>query len=202
MLEILRNLQLKIRKIKMNKKNKFFSTILATLVGAAIWIPSAQAAFIPYILDIKIGEDLLKTSSDADELTAMEGFAGTNLVQDLKIDSFTAYENGAGSDEWYLDINPATPGFFLLKFGTGGTSATANTFFFQNTGEMTKLVWSNEQVQFLSGGGGNNTNIGRLSHYTTYDPTFNQDGEIPEPATLALVGLGLFAIGAIRKRKS
>ncbi|MEO5655108.1 MAG: PEP-CTERM sorting domain-containing protein [Nitrosospira sp.] len=184
----------------MNKKNKFFSTILATLVGAALWIPSAQAAFI---LDIKIGEALLGNSSDANELAYMETFAGnTNLVQDLKIDSFTAYANGTNPGEWYLDINPATPGFFLLKFGIGGTSATANTFFFQNTGEMTKLVWSNEQVQNLSGGGGKNTNIGRLSHYTTYDAAFSQTGEIPEPATLALVGLGLFAIGAIRRRKS
>jgi hypothetical protein len=193
---------LKNKEDKMNKKNRFFSTMLATLVGAAIWIPSAQAAFIPYILDTKIGEALLKNSGDATELAAMEGFAGTNLVQDLKIDSFTAYENGVGSGEWYLDINPATPGYFLLNFGIGGTNATANTFFFQNTGEMTKLVWSNEQVQFLSGGGGKNTNIGRLSHYTTYDPTHNQEGEIPEPATLALVGLGLFAIGAVRRRKS
>ncbi|MEO8991483.1 MAG: PEP-CTERM sorting domain-containing protein [Nitrosospira sp.] len=183
----------------MNKK-KFFSTILTTLVCAAIWTPSAQAAFI---LDTKIGEALLSNSGDATELAAMEGFAGnSNLVQDLKISSFTAYANGTNPGEWYLDVNPATPGFFLLKFGIGGTSATANTFFFQNIGEMTKLVWSNEQVQYLSGGGGNNNNIGRLSHYTTYDPTFNQVGELPEPATLALVGLGLFAIGALGRRKS
>ena len=184
----------------MDKKNKFFSTILATLVGAAIWMPSAQAAFI---LDTKIGEARLDNSSDASELAYMETLAGnTNLVLDLKVTSFTPSENGADSGEWYLDINPATPGYFLLKFGTGNDKDIANTYFFENIGEMTKLVWSNEQVQFLSGGGGKNTNIGRLSHYTTYDPTFPQTGEIPEPATLALVGLGLFAIGAIRRRKS
>jgi hypothetical protein len=197
-LSVKQTLQLKNKEDKMNKKNKFFSTILATLVGAAVWIPSAHAAFI---LDTKIGEALLKNSGDATELAAMEGFAGTNLVQDLKIDSFTAYENGAGSGEWYLDINPATPGYFLLKFGTGGDKNIENTYFFENIGEMTKLVWSNEQVGFLSGGGDGKGNIGRLSHYTTYDPTFPQTGEIPEPASLVLVGLGLFAIGAIRRRK-
>jgi hypothetical protein len=202
-LSVTQTLQLKNEEDKMNKKNKFFSTMLATIVGAGIGIPFAQAAFIPYVLDIKIGEALLKNSGDKTELVAMEGFAGNdNLIQDLKDKSFTAYANGTNPGEWYLDINPAAPGFFLLKFGTGGTNATANTFFFQNTGEMTKLVWSNEQVQFLSGGGGKNTNIGRLSHYTTYDPTFPQTGEIPEPATLALVGLGVFAIGTIRRRKS
>ncbi|SHL96550.1 PEP-CTERM protein-sorting domain-containing protein/MYXO-CTERM domain-containing protein [Nitrosospira sp. Nsp11] len=187
----------------MNKKNKFFSTILATLVGTAIWIPSAQAAFIPYILDIKIGEARLKDSGDATEHAKMEFFAGnTNLVQDLKDKSFTAVENGTDSGQWYLDVGPTGPGYFLLKFGTGNDKDIANTYFFQNTGEMTKLVWSNEQVNFLSGGGSIKGNIGKLSHYTTYDAAFGQTGEIPEPATLALVGLGLFAIGAVRRRRS
>jgi hypothetical protein len=129
----------------------------------------------------------------------MESFANdNNLVQDLKIDSFTAFVNAPS--QWYLDVAPTEPGYFLLKFGTGGTSATADTFFFQNIGEMTKLVWSDSQVQFLSGGGGNNTNIGRLSHYTTYDPSITS-AQIPEPGTLALLGLGLAAFGIRRKRK-
>jgi hypothetical protein len=193
---------------KMNKKNRLLSTMLATLVGATIGISSAQAAFIPYTLDLKIGEANLSKSGDATELAAMQDAvrAFTNnsnieVVQDDKISnsSFTAVANDANS--WYLDINPAQPGYFLLKFGTGNTGLD-NTYFFQNIGEMTKLVWSNEQVNFLSGGNGGNGNIGKLSHYTTFDPTFHQEGEIPEPATLALVGLGLFAIGAVRRRNS
>lgn len=44
----------------------------------------------------------------------MKAAAGNdNLILDLKVNSFTAYENGAGSGEWYLDINPDTPGYFL-----------------------------------------------------------------------------------------
>jgi hypothetical protein len=180
----------------MNKKNRFYSGALVALLSAAALVTSAQAAFI---VDTKIGESLLGNSGDATELAAMEGFANdNNLIQDLKVNSFTAFENAPG--QWYLDVAPTEPGYFLLKFGTGGTSATADTFFFQNIGEMTKLVWDNSQVQFLSGGGGNNTNIGRLSHYTTYDPSI-PNTQIPEPGTLALLGLGLAAFGIRRKRK-
>lgn len=181
----------------MNKKNKFYSATLAALLGSAVWISGAHAAFI---VDTKIGESLLGNSGDATELAAMEGFANdNNLIQDLKIDSFTAFVNDTG--QWYLDVAPTEPGYFLLKFGTGGTSATADTFFFQNIGEMTKLVWADSQVQFLSGGSGNNTNIGRLSHYTTYDPSI-PNTQIPEPGTLALLGLGLAAFGFRRHRKT
>jgi hypothetical protein len=180
-------------------KTYFRKTKLAAALSAftffAVVSTSAQAAFI---VDTKIGESLLNNSSDAAELAAMKGFANDNsLIQDLEMD-FTAFVNAPG--QWYLDVAPTGPGYFLLKFGIGGTSATANTFFFQNIGEMTKLVWSDSQVQFLSGGGGRNTNIGRLNHYTAYDPS-TPSAEIPEPGTLALLGLGLAAFSIRRKRK-
>jgi hypothetical protein len=179
-------------------KTTFSRGMAAMLVSGALSLSFAPATHAAFIVDTKIGEALLGNSGDATELAAMESFAGnSNLIQDLKITAPTAVSNGATS--WYLDVAPTEPGFFLLKFGIGGTSATADHFFFQNIGELTKLVWDNSQVQNLTSGVGN-LNIGRLSHYVTYDPPTPQTG-VPEPVTLALFGIGLAALGATRRRK-
>lgn len=182
------------------KISKLFSAL--AFAGLALYGASAHAAFT---LDLKIGEALLGNSGDATELAAIEAATGNNsLVQDFKLDFDLgdAILNPGTLDQWVLDVAPNTPGYFLLKFGIGGTGATADTFFFQNIGELTKLVFSNADVQFLSGGncGANNNNacnIGRLSHYSG----FSGNGVVPEPGTIALLGLGILGFAASRRRK-
>ena len=133
---------------------------------------------------------------------------------DFKIDANQlAFNYNVNSPEggWYIDVAPAAPGYFALKFGIGGTSATADTFYFMNIADLTKLVWTNDQVQFLTGGdcGAKNAdacNIGRLSHYVGFngggDGGGGGGGGAPEPSTLALVGLGLLAAVKARKRQA
>jgi hypothetical protein len=179
---------------------KSFKSLLAILLALGLVMSQANA----YVIDTKIGQALLGNSGDATELAAMKSILDsmsvdtTNLVMDFKYDAgstdFNVTSNGAGS--WFIDIAPATTGYFLLKFGIGGTSATADHFFFENIGELDKLVFSDAQVQNLTGGcTGRNCNIGRLSHYNGFGTT-----NVPEPESLGLLGLGLLSLVVARRR--
>ncbi len=177
--------------------------IAAIAIGASFATPALQAA--TYQVDTLIGSANLGNSGDATELNALKallGPSGSTLVMDYKsTGSVTALADGPG--QWYLDVTPDQPGYFLLKFGTGGLGGVNDTYFFENIGEMTKLVWTNALVNNITGGcGANNCNIGRLSHYAYTNGTNDSNiPTIPEPGILSLLGIGLLGMGA-RKSKA
>ncbi|MCH9638881.1 MAG: PEP-CTERM sorting domain-containing protein [Betaproteobacteria bacterium] len=185
---------------------KLREKIIIGLFFAATLSMSAANAFV---IDTKLAEANIN-SGDAAELAWIRSVTGDNsLTLDFKIDSGSTGFNfvSNGPDSWYIDVDPDTPGFFMLKFGTGGTGATADHFAFQNTAELTKLVWSNDQVQFLTGGdcGANNSNacnIGRLSHYVGSSGGGGGTNQVPEPVSLLLLGVGFVGLAYTRRRTS
>jgi hypothetical protein len=154
--------------------------------------------------DSFLGAQNLGNSGLATEEAALEALlSGQNAIFDVKLDQGNAFFHiqvcPTNPNQFYINVAPNSPGYFVLKFGTGGTTATADTFFFTNIAELTELVFTTSQVQCLIGGPGcpNNTNTGRLSHYTL----FNGNQQAPEPGTLALLGIGIIGVALVRRRR-
>ena len=177
------------------------------LLGVAGMAFVQSASALPCSLDSFLGASLLPDSSPATEEAALEGFlGGTDVTYDTRFEAKDAGFNiqvcPNDANMFYIDVDPNTPGYYAVKFGIGGTNATADTFFFANLADLTELVFSSAQVQCLIGGPGcpTNTNTGRLSHYTLWDGNGNQT--VPEPATLGLLGAAIVGLALVRRRNA
>jgi len=111
----------------------------ALLSVGALTTLSATAHATPILaVDVKIGETRTGNSSDAAELDMLRTLSGNKSLfltgkTDADVTSASAAPGMPGA--WYL-TDLTQPGYFALKFGTGGTNATATTFFFRNTGDL------------------------------------------------------------------
>lgn len=169
---------------------------LAAASALAVFASAAHAA--TYTPDTLFGSADLGDSGDAAELAELASQAGVSVAS-LSID--TKNESGAfqrdDGGNYFVNVAPDTPGYFILKFGTGITGFDSH-YFFQNVAEMTKLVWTDAQTNSLLAGCFYGQEECRLSHVTQTASV----APIPVPAAGFLLVAALGGLALVRRRKT
>jgi hypothetical protein len=175
-----------------------------TLLGAVLALGYGTGAHAILINGTEVGDvDLLLCSADSPnsgqsyEEQLATGCAGqsVSLAENIDIDD-SGLLSQAIAEVIYnaINVSGSEPGYFLLKFGTGNTGD--DMLVFENVGSLSYLVWSDSQL--LEAGIPSN-HLDSISHYTFGGtPTTS----VPEPSTLALLGLGILGLGAMRHRRA
>lgn len=186
------------------------AVIVASIgLASSAWASVAESEVGSH--DTKLASTYLSSAGDGseqgwlDSLTPSilpDGYVLTGRYQPLTTELWQAVDGVTGGWAAYLADLPCgdgfaedcgtSPDYFVIRLGAGGSpTGTHNYYLFQN---LDALDWA--YVYSSDFPGVSDWNIGRVSHISVGD-----EGSVPAPATLALLGLGALGLGFSRRRK-
>ncbi len=144
----------------------------------------------------------LGDSSDAEEINWINqalGWTDTQITWKYSVFETVDWTVTREDANYFAHDLGNTTDYFMLKIGTGGLpSGTPSHYLFDNAED---LQWAVIDVTVF--GTGNNVNIGRVSHVTQFSDGGTPPGSnpVPEPTTMALLGIGLLGVAAAGRKK-
>jgi len=169
---------------------------LLKLIGlAAGLILSFNAWSIPILsvgdIDTHIASTNLSSSSKTAEQAWVQSEVGSNFIFSGKNETLDGWELVDGTSSIFAHKLINEDEYFLLKTGKGNLAGDTH-FLFSNVSELSYAVID----LFALGFNNQKVEISKISHISE----FGNATQVPEPAPLALLAIGLIAL-AFRKKK-
>jgi hypothetical protein len=172
---------------KMNNWNfKAFAATAALAFSTAGWALPADIGSLDTLAPGSPNPTRLANSGDATEIAWMEAVLG----MDFDDSTFVKWNVGDGAvtvteegGRYFFSFGDYRPTHFYIKYGAGGPPASTHYLYVNNS----STAWG-----YVDSSPGGFSHVGFFGTRT----------KVPEPTTLALLGLGLAGLGLARRRRT
>ena len=176
---------------------KAFIKLSVILLSLGYSINSTALTIDSYNIDVgsvddiiataSIGDPFLNGNSEADQRIWVESILGFEISFNDKIDGAFSWIEVDDNPNLFAQALLTDPDYYLIKLGNGNFSGDTHILY-ENFADLSYAVIDLDLL-----GQGATIDITRISHISEFN--------IPEPGTLALLGMGLLGLSFVRRRQ-